>query len=104
MQQGSRYLRKMAAQMRNREVTVLHHALPYKLNRIIIDEGLSPTALIIIDTLTTFGKWPTPSTRHLLTHDVRPIDLTELTIELAKCFVHSRTLSPTEPRRWREKE
>ncbi|KAJ4427337.1 hypothetical protein ANN_24957 [Periplaneta americana] len=78
MQQGSRYLRKMAAQLRNREATVLHNALPHQLNTIIIDEGRSPTALFIMDTLTTFGKLPTPATHHSITHDVRPIDLTEL--------------------------
>ncbi|GFU75880.1 hypothetical protein TNCV_1653381 [Trichonephila clavipes] len=50
-QQGSRYLRKLAAQLRNREATVLHQALPHKLNKINIDEGRSPTALL--DTLTT---------------------------------------------------
>ncbi|GFX93954.1 hypothetical protein TNCV_3413171 [Trichonephila clavipes] len=52
MQQGSRYLRKLAAQLRNREATVLH-ALPHKLNNINIDEGRSPTALFIMDTWTT---------------------------------------------------
>ncbi|KAJ4442494.1 hypothetical protein ANN_04080 [Periplaneta americana] len=68
----------MAAQLRNREATVLHDALPHQLNTIIIDEGRSTTALFIMDILTTFGKLPTPATHHLLTHDVRPIDLTEL--------------------------
>ncbi|GFW78210.1 uncharacterized protein TNCV_136791 [Trichonephila clavipes] len=80
MQQGSRYLRKMTAQLRYREATVLHHALPHKLNQLIIDEGRSPTALFIIGTLTTIGKLPTPATHYLLTHDVRLIDLTELTM------------------------
>ncbi|GFX98712.1 uncharacterized protein TNCV_1502901 [Trichonephila clavipes] len=80
MQQGSRYLRKMAAKLRNREATILHHALPHKLNMISIDEGRSPTAISIMDTLMTLGKLPTPATHHLLTHDVRPIDLTELTM------------------------
>ncbi|KAJ4451991.1 hypothetical protein ANN_03475 [Periplaneta americana] len=68
----------MAAQLRNREATILHDALPHQLNTIIIDEGRSPSVLFIMDTLTTFGKLPTPVTHHLLTHDVRPIDLTEL--------------------------
>ncbi|GFX37488.1 uncharacterized protein TNCV_4899181 [Trichonephila clavipes] len=53
---------------------------PHKLNKIIIDAGRSPTTLFIMDALTTFGKLRTPATHHLLTHDVRPIDLTELTI------------------------
>ncbi|GFW71908.1 uncharacterized protein TNCV_3220841 [Trichonephila clavipes] len=75
MQQGSQYLRKMAAQLRNREATVLHHALPHKLNKINIDEDRSPTALFL-DTLTTFGKLPTPATHHLLPHGVQLIDLT----------------------------
>ncbi|GFV50652.1 uncharacterized protein TNCV_2213151 [Trichonephila clavipes] len=75
MQQGSRYLQKMAAQLRNREATVVHHALPHKLNKIIIDEARSPTALFITDTLTTFGKLPI-SVTHLRPHDVRHIDLT----------------------------
>ncbi|GFU37548.1 uncharacterized protein TNCV_4274761 [Trichonephila clavipes] len=70
----------MAAQLRNREAKVLHHALPQKLNKIIIHEGRSPTALFIMDTLTTFGKLPTSATHYLLTHDVRPIDLTEQTV------------------------
>ncbi|GFS71208.1 uncharacterized protein TNCV_5049891 [Trichonephila clavipes] len=68
MQQGSRYLRKMPAQLRNREVM-------HKLNKINIDEGRSPNALFLMDILTTFGKLPTPATHHLLTRDVRPIDL-----------------------------
>ncbi|GFT16340.1 hypothetical protein TNCV_2488911 [Trichonephila clavipes] len=52
MQQGLRYLRKLAGQLRNREATVLHHALPHRLNKINIDERLSHTALFM-DTLTT---------------------------------------------------
>ena len=72
-------MRKMAAQLQNREATVLHHALPHKLNK-IIDKGRLPTALFIINTLTNFGKLSTLATHHLLTHDVRPIDLTELTM------------------------
>ncbi|GFV47083.1 hypothetical protein TNCV_197781 [Trichonephila clavipes] len=52
MQQGSRYLRKLAAQLRNREAMVLHHALPHKLNKINIDEGDHPLDFIM-DTLTT---------------------------------------------------
>ncbi|PRD34412.1 UNVERIFIED_CONTAM: hypothetical protein NCL1_14682 [Trichonephila clavipes] len=79
MQQGSRYLRKLAAQLRNHEATVLRHALSHKLN---IDEGRLPTALFIMDTLTTLGKLPTPTTHGLLTPDVRPINLTELTMNL----------------------
>ncbi|GFU68702.1 uncharacterized protein TNCV_309171 [Trichonephila clavipes] len=98
----------MAYHFLNREATVLHHVLTHKLNKIIIDEGRSLTALFIRDTLTTFGKLPTPATHHLLTHDVRPIDLSELTMNsnwrvLVLC-VHSRTFSPIEPRRRREKE
>ncbi|GFW10264.1 hypothetical protein TNCV_4812321 [Trichonephila clavipes] len=61
----------MAAQLRNREAMVLH-----KLNKTNIDEGRSRTALFIMDTLMNLGKMPTPATHHLLTHDVRPIDLT----------------------------
>ncbi|GFS57055.1 uncharacterized protein TNCV_4238391 [Trichonephila clavipes] len=80
MQQGWRYLRKMAVQLSNRKATVLQHALPHRLKNIIIDEGRSPTALFIMDTLMTYGKLPTPATHHLLTHDVRSIDLTELTM------------------------
>ncbi|GFX31305.1 hypothetical protein TNCV_2061231 [Trichonephila clavipes] len=41
-------------------------------------EGPSPTVLFFMDTLTTFGKLAAPATHHLLTHDVQPIDLTEL--------------------------
>ncbi|GFU39274.1 hypothetical protein TNCV_3811201 [Trichonephila clavipes] len=63
---------EQAAQLRNREVTVLPHALSLKFNKIIIDEGRSLTALFVMDTLTNFGN--------LLTLDVRPIDLTELTM------------------------
>ncbi|GFU29896.1 hypothetical protein TNCV_1686831 [Trichonephila clavipes] len=33
-----------------------------------------------MDTMTTSGKLPTPERHHLLTHDVRPIDLNELTM------------------------
>ncbi|GFT21778.1 hypothetical protein TNCV_2970191 [Trichonephila clavipes] len=79
----------MAAQLRNLKAKVLHHALPHKLNKITIDEERSPTELFIMEdcpfthelitsALTTFGKLPTPATHHLLTDDVRPIDLTEL--------------------------
>ncbi|GFW95186.1 hypothetical protein TNCV_313901 [Trichonephila clavipes] len=42
----------MAAQLCNCETTVLHRALPHKLNK-IIEEGRSPTALFRMDTLTT---------------------------------------------------
>ncbi|GFT25040.1 uncharacterized protein TNCV_179541 [Trichonephila clavipes] len=70
----------MAAQLRNLEATVLHHAQPHKLNKIIIDEGRSPTALFIMDTWMTFGKLPTPTTHHELTHDIQPIKLTSLTM------------------------
>ncbi|GFS50207.1 uncharacterized protein TNCV_3201 [Trichonephila clavipes] len=77
IQQGLRYLRNMAAQLCNCEATVLHLALSHKLKKIIIDEGRSTTALFIMDSLTTFAKLPTPATHHLLTHDVRSIDLAE---------------------------
>ena len=80
VQQGYRYLRKMSAQIRNREATVLHHALLHKLNKIIIDKRRSPIAFFIMNTLTTFGKLPTLATHNLLTHDIRPIDLIELTM------------------------
>ncbi|GFW14073.1 uncharacterized protein TNCV_3546621 [Trichonephila clavipes] len=82
MQQGSLYLRKLAAQLRNREAMVLHHAQPHKLNKINVEEGRSPTALFIMNTLLTLGKLPTPATHGLLTHDVCvwPIELTELTM------------------------
>ncbi|GFU77231.1 uncharacterized protein TNCV_4126081 [Trichonephila clavipes] len=70
----------MTAQLHNREAVVLHHALPHKLNKIIIDEERSPTVLFIMDTLTTFGKLPTPAMHNLLTHDVQSIDLTKLTM------------------------
>ncbi|GFW06325.1 uncharacterized protein TNCV_37991 [Trichonephila clavipes] len=121
MKQGSRYLRKMAAQLHNREATALHYALPHKLNKINIDEGRSPTALFIMDTLMTFGKLPTPAAHHLLTHDVRPIDLTELTMNFNwhnalffKNFITDRTsqvageknksfhFGPLLPRYWHE--
>ncbi|GFU35922.1 uncharacterized protein TNCV_4030281 [Trichonephila clavipes] len=59
---------------------VLHHALPHKLSMSNIDERWSTTALFIMDTLTTHGKLPTPALHDLLTHDVRPIDLTKLTM------------------------
>ncbi|GFV70412.1 uncharacterized protein TNCV_4798311 [Trichonephila clavipes] len=70
----------MTTQFRNREATVLHHMLPHKLNKINIEEGRLPTSLFIMDTLTTLEKLITPATHYLLTHDVRPIDLTELTM------------------------
>ena len=35
-----------------------------------------------MDSLTTFGKLPTLATHHLLAHDVRHIDLTELRMNL----------------------
>ncbi|GFV94409.1 uncharacterized protein TNCV_3352471 [Trichonephila clavipes] len=72
MQQRSQYLRKLVAQIRNREATVLHHALPHKLNKINIDEGRSPTALFIMDTSTALRKLPTPAMYHLLAHAHRP--------------------------------
>ncbi|GFY22384.1 hypothetical protein TNCV_2176451 [Trichonephila clavipes] len=43
----------------------------------MIVKGRSPSALFIMDTLTAFEKLTTTVTRHLLTHDVRPIDMTE---------------------------
>ncbi|GFV85150.1 uncharacterized protein TNCV_4172031 [Trichonephila clavipes] len=95
MQQRSRYLREMAAQPRNGEATVLHHALLLKLNKIIIVEGRSLTALFIMDTLMNFGKLTTPATNHLLFNDVWPIDLTELLMNFncrnALCIITVRT-------------
>ncbi|GFX52111.1 hypothetical protein TNCV_981481 [Trichonephila clavipes] len=38
-----------------------------------------------MDTLTTLGKLPSPATHHLLTKDVQPIDLTELTMNFNRC-------------------
>ena len=65
----------ISAQICNHKATVLHHALPHKLNKVIIDKGRLPSAFFILNTLTTFGKLPTPATQHLLSHDVRPIPL-----------------------------
>ncbi|GFV71233.1 hypothetical protein TNCV_2429801 [Trichonephila clavipes] len=60
MQQGSRYLQKMAAQFHNHEAMALRHVLPHKLNKIIINEGRLPTVLFIMGTLRTFEKLLTP--------------------------------------------
>ncbi|GFT19358.1 hypothetical protein TNCV_2532961 [Trichonephila clavipes] len=79
MQQGSRYLRKMAAQVRNREATVLHPELPHEVNKFIINEGRSLIELFLMEM--TFEKLPTPVTHHLLTHDARP----QLTIGAVFC-------------------
>ncbi|GFX17350.1 uncharacterized protein TNCV_3553541 [Trichonephila clavipes] len=84
MQQVPQYLWTIAAQLRNREAMVLHHALPHKLNKTNIDEEQSPTVLFIMDTLTTLGKMSIPATHHLLTHDVLPINLTELMMNFNK--------------------
>ncbi|GFV84204.1 uncharacterized protein TNCV_3038641 [Trichonephila clavipes] len=65
MQQGSQYLRKLAAQLRNREATALHHILPHYLNKIN-----KPTTIFIMDTLTTLGELPTPATHDLPSHDL----------------------------------
>ncbi|GFV44790.1 hypothetical protein TNCV_563411 [Trichonephila clavipes] len=43
VQEEFRYLRKLAAQLRNCEATVLHHTLPHKLNMDNIEEGRSLT-------------------------------------------------------------
>ncbi|GFV97952.1 hypothetical protein TNCV_5069921 [Trichonephila clavipes] len=61
----------MASQLCNHKAMVLH-----KLNKIIIDEGQSPTTLLIMGTLTNFGKLPTAAEHHMLTHDVWSINLT----------------------------
>ncbi|GFV54249.1 hypothetical protein TNCV_3467641 [Trichonephila clavipes] len=42
-------------------------------------------AYCVMDTLTTIGILLTPATHHLLTHDGRPIDLTELTMNFNRC-------------------
>ncbi|GFY29647.1 hypothetical protein TNCV_1812271 [Trichonephila clavipes] len=39
-QQESRYLWKLAAELHNREATVLHHAMSHKLNKVNLDERL----------------------------------------------------------------
>ncbi|GFV08952.1 uncharacterized protein TNCV_3821951 [Trichonephila clavipes] len=103
MQQGLRYLRKIAAQLHNCEATVLHHSLPYKF---IIIKGRSPTALFSMDTLTSFGKLTTPATHHLLTHDVRPIDLTEVAMNFnwRNALCAFKNLITIESRRRWEKE
>ena len=86
----------MAAELRNRETTVLHDAMPHQLHKVIIDEGQSPTALLIMNILTPFGELPTQATHHLLAHDV---DRADDEFRSALCF---ETLSLLEPRNRRK--
>ena len=45
---------------------------------VVRNVGWPPTALVIMHTLSTRYKWYAPATHHLLAHDVRPTDLTQL--------------------------
>ncbi|KAJ8886659.1 hypothetical protein PR048_012871 [Dryococelus australis] len=54
-----------AVELRSHEATVLHNALLHQLQKLFIDEGWPHTVCLIIDILTTFGKFPTPLMHHL---------------------------------------
>ncbi|GFU58031.1 hypothetical protein TNCV_3181701 [Trichonephila clavipes] len=90
MQQGSRYLRKLNAHLRNREATVLHHALPYKLNKINIDDGRPPTTDLchgLFDNL--LKNLFTPAKYYLLAHDIQLIDLIKRTMDFNRRMLYA---------------
>ena len=72
-------------EFRNCEATIPHNAFPEKIHKVVrIDEWL-PTALLIMH-ISTFCKLFAPATRHLLAHDVRTIDLAQLTMNFDQLF------------------
>ena len=80
VKQGAGNLREMAPEFRNCEATILHNAFPHKLHKVVRNDGLPPTALLIMHMLSTCCKLSAPVTHHLLDRDVRPIDLAQLTM------------------------
>ena len=86
VQQGAGNLREMTAEFRNSEAMILHNAFPHKLHKIARNDGQPPIALLIMHMLSVCCKLSAQATRHLLVHDVRTMDLVQLTMNFDRRF------------------
>ena len=81
--------RDMTAEYRNCEATTLRNAFPHKFHKVIRNDEWPPTVLLITHILSTCCKLSAPEMHHLLAHDVRSIDLSQLTMNFDRRYALS---------------
>ena len=77
---------KMTAEFRNCKAMILHNAFQHKLHKVVHNDGWPPTTLLTMHMLSTCCELSASAMHYLLVHDVRPIDLAQLTINFDRCY------------------